>query len=121
MARVQVVNQTPKEPVGDWQLRLQWCRYMYDDGNMEHGYRFIWVRPEGTLQAARGQARIPSRKVAEELFRQARADGWGDYDADDISNVQHVTAPTPTVVDGRQTSTVQHVTAPTPTVVGGRQ
>lgn len=81
MARVQVVNETPKGKPDDWQLRLQWCRYMYDDGGMEHGYRFIWVRPEGTLQAARGQARIPSRAVAEGLFKQARAEGWGDYDA----------------------------------------
>lgn len=91
MARVQVVNETPKGPVSDWQLRLQWCRYLYDDGSMQHGYRFIWVRPEGTLQAARGQARIPSLKAAEDLFKQARAEGWGDYDADTVNAAQFVT------------------------------
>jgi len=85
MARVQVINEVPKheKKPKDWVLHLQWCRYFYDDGNMERGYRFIWRRPEtGALQPARGQARIVSLKDAEELIRMARDDGWGDYTGD---------------------------------------
>lgn len=85
MARVQVVNEVPKperEPE-DWVLHLQWCRYFYDDGGMQHGYRFIWRRSEsGALQPARGQARIVSLKDAEELIKMARNEGWGDYTGD---------------------------------------
>jgi hypothetical protein len=91
MARVQVINQTTlnttPEPA-DWTLWFQWCRYIYDNGGMEYGYRFIWKRPQddgGSLQAARGQARIPSITMLERLVGQARASGWGDYDANDYS------------------------------------
>ena len=81
MARVQIINEvpTPEEEPGHWVLHLQWCRYFYDDGNMEHGYRFIWRRPDGALQPARGQARIVSLDQAEDLIAQARKLGWGDY------------------------------------------
>lgn len=91
MARVQVVNEITDNtnPAStDSTLWFQWCRYFYDDGTMEHGYRFIWRRPKsegGSLQAARGQARIPSVAVLEQLVAQARASGWGDYNADDIT------------------------------------
>jgi hypothetical protein len=91
MARVQVVNETTdnSNPAPtDWTLWFQWCRYFYDDGTMDYGYRFIWKRPQtegGSLQAARGQARIPSIRVLEQLVAQARDAGWGDYDADDFA------------------------------------
>lgn len=87
MARVQVINEVVeyfKNP-DDWSLCFQWCLYVYDDGSSENGYRFIWRRPkdEGrTLQAARGQARIPSIEVAKKLMAKAQKEGWGDYDAD---------------------------------------
>jgi hypothetical protein len=85
MARVQVINEVPRpeqKPKG-WVLHLQWCQYFYDDGNMEHGYRFIWRRPgSGALQPARGQARIISLKDAEKLIEMARNEGWGDYVGD---------------------------------------
>jgi hypothetical protein len=90
MARVQVVNETTENSdpgPADWTLWFQWCRYFYDDGKMEYGYRFIWKRPQsegGSLQAARGQARIPSIAALEQLVAQARAGGWGDYNADDF-------------------------------------
>lgn len=58
-----------------WRLVLQWCRYFYDHGSMEHDYRFIWVTPEGKLQPARGQARLPSLKIAQELMAKAKAQG----------------------------------------------
>lgn len=88
MARVQVINEvtadTDAKP-DEWTLWFQWCRYFYDDGDMQHGYRFIWKRPQsdgGSLQAARGQARIPSVDKLEKLVAKAKASGWGNYDAD---------------------------------------
>jgi hypothetical protein len=90
MARVQVINETTLDenpaPTA-WTLWFQWCRYLYDGGEMEYGYRFIWKRPQsegGSLQAARGQARIPSVTVLEQLVAKANAQGWGEYDADNI-------------------------------------
>ena len=55
---------------------------IYDDGSSENGYRFIWRRPDGSLQPARGQARIPSLNKATVLMDMAKSEGWGDYDAD---------------------------------------
>jgi hypothetical protein len=78
--RIQVVNETPAKHDGKWQLRLQWCRYLFADGTMQHGYRFIWLRPDGSLQATRGQARIPSFAATQRLFQQAKAEGWGEFD-----------------------------------------
>jgi hypothetical protein len=85
MARVQVINEVPRpeQRPKDWVLHLQWCRYFYDDGGMERGYRFIWRRPgSGALQPARGQARIVSLKAAENLIKMARKEGWGDHVGD---------------------------------------
>ena len=89
MARVQVFNETtfPKTAHDDeWTLWFQWCRYVYDEGGTECGYRFIWKRPMsdgGSLQAARGQARLPNIALVEKLIAQAKEEGWGDYDADE--------------------------------------
>ncbi len=63
---------------------------------MDHGYRFIWVTPEGNLQPARGQARLPSLKIAQDLMAQAKEQGWGDYNADAINS-------TPAPTDAAQT------------------
>ena len=82
MARVQVINEVSKGRSGDWVLCLQWCRYLYDDGKMEQGYRFIWRRPNGKLQPARGQARIPSFDWIEELIAKAKKAGWGAHVGD---------------------------------------
>ena len=64
-------------PPGDWQLFLQWVLYVYEDGTSENGYRYIWRRPDGSLQPARGQARIPSLRVAQDLMARATQEGWG--------------------------------------------
>lgn len=92
MARVYVLKETTldesPQPT-DWTLWFQWCRYLYDNGDMEHGYRFIWRRPQddgGSLQAARGQARIPSIAVIEQLIAKAKNDGWGHYDGDNVTS-----------------------------------
>ena len=82
MARVQVVNEVSEGIANDWVLCLQWCRYLYDDGNMERGYRFIWRRPNGNLQGARGQARIPTLTIAKQLIDKAIKEGWGDYEGE---------------------------------------
>lgn len=79
MARVQVVEEVSNGEVGEWRLCFQWCRYLYDDGDMEYGYRFIWRREDNTLQAARGQARLPSIEAAKFLMDQAIKQGWGSY------------------------------------------
>jgi hypothetical protein len=95
LARVQVINETTLDTnpgPNDWTLWYQWCRYLYDDGGMDYGYRFIWRRPQsegGSLQAARGQARLPSAMVQEKLHQKAKASGWGDYDADNIETAPH--------------------------------
>jgi len=84
MARVQVVNRTDLGDASEYHVELQWCRYLYDDGKMEHGYRFIWVTPDGKLLPQRGQARLPSLKMATELMKKAKAEGWGDYNSEKI-------------------------------------
>ena len=78
--RVVVFNEAihPNHPLGEFRLCLQWVRYMSDSGDTQDGYRFIWRRDDNSLQAARGQARIPSRADAEMLFRMACDGGWGD-------------------------------------------
>ena len=76
MARVQIKNEVPKNRIEDWQLCFQKCIYNYDDGTKEEGFRFIWRRPNGSLQAARGQARIPSKSDADYLLKQATEEGW---------------------------------------------
>jgi hypothetical protein len=74
--RVQVLEECSKQMHNGCQLCLQWARYIYDNGNMELGYRFIWRRPDGSLQAARGQARIPSFADMQELMAKAKKGGW---------------------------------------------
>jgi hypothetical protein len=76
-ARVQVIQEAVNGDPDDWRLCFQWCRYIYANGEMEEGYRYIWRRPDGSLQAARGQARIPSIKVARQLMKEAEEAGWG--------------------------------------------
>jgi hypothetical protein len=86
MARVHVINETTLDTEAGsdaWTLWFQWCRYLFDGGGMQQGYRFIWKRPQsdgGSLQAARGQARIPSVRIINELVAKAQTLGWGDHE-----------------------------------------
>ncbi len=57
-------------------LCFQSAIYRYDDATPETGYRFIWRRPNGRLQPARGQARIPSGDILRTLLRRAQEEGW---------------------------------------------
>ena len=81
-ARVQVIQEAVHGYPGEWRLCFQWCRYIFSNGEMQEGYRFIWRRPDGSLQAARGQARIPSIRVAGELIKAAEVEGWGQNEGD---------------------------------------
>lgn len=76
MANVSVLREVPDYRIDDWQLCFQFCRWHYDDGTTEEGYRFIWRRPDGSLQPARGQARIPSKADVDKLLNMAQAADW---------------------------------------------
>ncbi|MES5423841.1 hypothetical protein ABVL66_15175 [Lacticaseibacillus paracasei] len=75
-ANVAIEKEVSVKFTGDWTLNFQKVVYQYSDGTSDRGYRFIWRRPDGHLQAARGQARIPERKYLEELTAKAEAQGW---------------------------------------------
>lgn len=77
-ARVIVINEVKKPYNEGWTLCFQYCLYSYSTGKTENGYRFIWRRPNGTLQAARGQARIPKIDDIESLISKANQAGWGN-------------------------------------------
>ena len=77
MNDVVVHHEVRTGPPGGWQLCFQWVTYTYADASpSERGYRFIWRRPNGTLQPARGQARIPSAADLFDLLQKAAAEGW---------------------------------------------
>jgi hypothetical protein len=87
--RVTVVQEArrPVEPSG-WQLCFQWVLYTYDvetpKPSRQFGYRFIWrYPPNGNLQPARGQARLPSIGEIEKLLQMAKDAGWGDNHSED--------------------------------------
>ena len=85
MARVVVLREVRHGDSGEWQLCFHWCRYLLDDDPVQYGYRFVWRRKEdGSIQAARGQARIPNYWVAEDLMKMAKDAKWGDRDGDEI-------------------------------------
>lgn len=81
--RVQILDEVAVGDDENWRLCFQRARYVYDDGSLEEGFRFIWRRPDGSLQGARGQARIPSLKIARILMAKAEEAGWGHFEADD--------------------------------------
>ena len=61
---------------GDWKLCFQWGEYQYEDGvEPQVGYRFIWRRPDGSIQS-RGPARIPAAECLFELLQKASTEGW---------------------------------------------
>lgn len=79
MAHVEVHKEVPKKlNEGEWNLYFQKVTYHYDDEGEQEGYRFIWRRPDGSLQAARGQARIESYEQILELINLAKKEGFFD-------------------------------------------
>ena len=83
-ARVVVLNEARKGMAGEWNRCCRDCRDEYGGGNEQNGYRFIWRRPNGNLQAARGQARIPSLADIQILTSIALSEGWGHHNCDTI-------------------------------------
>ncbi len=83
--RVQVLKEAcPDRGQGTPALSYQWCLYIYEKDTPEYGYRFMWRRANDNLMAARGGARLPSKKAQDRLRKIADAEGWGDLDADDF-------------------------------------
>ncbi len=86
MAKVEIIKEVATgDPsvTNNWELCFHWAKYKYDNGDSQHGYRFMWRHPtSGYLQPARGQARLPSLKMANSLIQKAIDEGWGHYDAD---------------------------------------
>ena len=85
--RVQILKETSCDYPDGYRLCFQWGRYLYDiakegDKDMEYGYRLIWRKPSGGLVPGRAQARIPSIRILEQLIETAKAEGWGDHDAE---------------------------------------
>ena len=77
MATITVHNEVQRAHANGWTLCFQRCTYNYDsDDPSEDGYRFMWRRPDGRLQTARGQARIPSVDYIFDLLAMAARDGW---------------------------------------------
>ena len=73
---VKILKEVPTNRTNNWQLCFQKCHYYYADGTDQEGFRFIWRRPDGSLQPARGQARIPAKQDLEDLLNQAAQEGW---------------------------------------------
>ncbi len=69
-------DQEVKEPVvSGWTLCFQRITLLHDDGREEKGYRFIYRRPDNSLQG-RGAARIPDAATLQRLTDKAKAEGW---------------------------------------------
>lgn len=79
MAYVKIERQVPENvKAGEWTLCFQKVNYHFEDGSSKKGFRFIWRRPNGKLQAARGQARIESYEQMMSLIESARKQGFFD-------------------------------------------
>ena len=76
MANIEQHEEVSEHIRDGWTLYFQRGTWHLDDGTAEEGYRFIYRRPDGTLQAARGQARIPDAAVLQRLIDKAKAAGW---------------------------------------------
>lgn len=82
MAYVKIHKEVPHgEYIGNWTLCFQKVTYHYDDGSAQDGFRFIWRRPDGSLQAARGQARIDSYDQMMLLIEMAKSEGFFEEEA----------------------------------------
>ena len=77
MANIEVLREITNGHPGQWSLHFQEGIWHYGDGaTPEHGYRFIYRRPDGSLQPARGQARIDMLQEAKALIERAIDEGW---------------------------------------------
>lgn len=71
-----------------YRLALQFCNFIYDQGESRHGFRFMWKRKnkkgDWVHLCHRAQARIPSLLIVHELTSQAIKEGWGN-----LSEINH--------------------------------
>lgn len=58
-----------------WKLCFQRITIHHNDGRKEYGYRFIYRRPNGSLQG-RGAALIPNATFLQKLTDRAKSEGW---------------------------------------------
>jgi hypothetical protein len=80
----------PEHPPTEWNLNLQWGEYNYPEEPgrpPQKGYRYIWIRRDGSLAAQRGQARIPSKADADLLWAIAEREGWANERAEDATDL----------------------------------
>jgi len=76
MVWVEILNEVTLDGEEGWTLCFQYCTYHYEDSTTEDGFRYIWRRENGSLQAAQGQAKIPDENTLHRLLNAAREDGW---------------------------------------------
>jgi hypothetical protein len=77
MATVRIHHEVMTGKPTTWRLCFQWVSYHHEtERPVEFGYRFIWRKPNGNLQGARGQARIPSGADLMRLIAKASRAGW---------------------------------------------
>lgn len=75
--RVEVLKEVFIDKEDGWKLCFQYCAYNYgNEEPVENNFRFIYRRPDGSLQGARGQAGIKSLTDITTLLRKAGEDGW---------------------------------------------
>ena len=60
----------PRHHRGNFRLCLQWGKLVLNDGSIELGYRFIWRRPDNSIQSR--PANIPSLADVDALVALAR-------------------------------------------------
>lgn len=67
--------ETEKYPNGSC-LAFRKIRREYENGEIETGYTFVWIKPDGTISPRRGQVMLPDEKVIAELLLKAMAASW---------------------------------------------
>ena len=85
MARVQIRKQTTHDSPDTAPALAPVVLLNQLDDETQFGYRYIWTRPDGALQVARGQARIPSLAVCKALMDKATAEGLGDRELEKVA------------------------------------
>ena len=90
MARFEIKHEVTNGEVGYWRLCFQYGIYHYDVDADENGYRFIWRKPNGALQPARGQARIPKMSDLLYLISKAMEQGWGNLEEKEVDLKENV-------------------------------
>lgn len=60
----------------DWTLCLQECQYIYGNGSLDNGYRFIW-QYKNDYKRYPDQTRIPKLEDSKLLIELAQNEKWG--------------------------------------------